>query len=46
MTGLPSPPGRRLGIDVGSVRVGIALSDPYALFASPLTTLARDRGGA
>lgn len=46
MTGPPSPSGRRLGIDVGSVRVGIALSDPYALIASPLTTLLRDRGGA
>lgn len=46
MSEFPSPPGRRLGIDVGSVRVGIALSDPYALIASPLTTLTRDRGGA
>jgi putative Holliday junction resolvase len=39
-------PGRRLGIDVGSVRVGVALSDPYALIARPLTTLSRDRSGA
>jgi len=35
-----------LGIDVGSVRVGVALSDPGALIATPLTTLSRDRGGA
>lgn len=50
MTGSPAArppiPGRRLGIDVGSVRVGVALSDPYALMASPLMTLRRDRGGA
>ncbi|WP_216206020.1 Holliday junction resolvase RuvX [Amycolatopsis aidingensis] len=35
-------PGRRLGIDVGSVRVGVALSDPAPLLASPLVTLSRD----
>ncbi|MDQ3886611.1 MAG: Holliday junction resolvase RuvX [Actinomycetota bacterium] len=38
-------PGRRLGIDVGSVRVGVALSDPAAILASPLATLTRDRRG-
>jgi len=38
--------GRRLGIDVGSVRVGVALSDPYGLLATPLVTLPRDRGAA
>lgn len=38
--------GRRLGIDVGSVRVGVALSDPYGLLATPLVTLSRDRGAA
>jgi len=46
MTESASLPGRRLGIDVGSVRVGVALSDPYALMASPLMTLSRDRDGA
>lgn len=50
MSGAPAsdlpPTGRRLGIDVGSVRVGVALSDPYAMIASPLTTLPRDRGGS
>nr|WP_086865267.1 Holliday junction resolvase RuvX [Amycolatopsis lexingtonensis] len=34
--------GRRLGVDVGSVRVGVALSDPAPLLASPLVTLSRD----
>ena len=38
--------GRRIGIDVGSVRVGVALSDPYGWIASPLLTLPRDRGAA
>ena len=36
-------PGRRLGVDVGTVRVGVALSDPESILASPLTTLERDR---
>lgn len=31
-----------LGVDVGSVRVGVARSDPSGVLASPLTTLARD----
>lgn len=34
--------GRRLGVDVGAVRVGVALSDPAPMLASPLVTLARD----
>ncbi len=33
--------GRRLGIDVGSVRVGLATSDPDGLIATPVATLAR-----
>jgi putative Holliday junction resolvase len=37
--------GVRLGVDVGSVRVGIAVSDPDAVLASPLETVARDQGG-
>jgi putative Holliday junction resolvase len=46
--GLPIPPrrpkqGRRLGIDVGSVRVGVALSDPTGTLASPLETVRRAR---
>ena len=39
--------GVRLGVDVGSVRVGLAASDPSGLLATPVETLARDpRGGA
>src|SRR6478752_4467813 len=34
--------GRRLGVDVGSVRVGVALSDPDGVLATPLATVARD----
>ena len=39
--------GVRLGVDVGSVRVGLASSDPDGLIATPVQTLARDDvGGA
>ncbi len=42
----PDPgPGRRLGVDVGEVRVGVALSDPSGVLATPLVTLNRDRAG-
>ena len=34
--------GVRLGIDVGSVRVGVAICDPDGILATPLVTLARD----
>jgi putative Holliday junction resolvase len=34
----------RLGIDVGSVRVGVARSDPGGVLASPLATVRRGRG--
>jgi putative holliday junction resolvase len=33
--------GRVLGLDVGSRRLGVAVSDPTGTLASPLTTLAR-----
>ncbi|MGH3548514.1 MAG: Holliday junction resolvase RuvX [Pseudonocardiaceae bacterium] len=36
-------PGRRLGVDFGEVRVGVALSDPSGILATPLITLRRDR---
>ena len=36
-------PGRRLGVDFGEVRVGVALSDPSGILATPLITLKRDR---
>ncbi|PRW65166.1 Holliday junction resolvase RuvX [Actinopolyspora mortivallis] len=35
--------GRRLGVDVGEARVGIAVSDPAPVLATPLVTLRRDR---
>jgi putative holliday junction resolvase len=35
--------GRRLGVDVGSVRVGVSLSDPAPFLATPLVTLQRDQ---
>jgi putative Holliday junction resolvase len=35
--------GVRLGIDVGSVRVGVAASDPDGVLAVPLRTLRRSR---
>jgi putative holliday junction resolvase len=34
-------PGVRLGIDVGSVRIGVARSDPGGVLASPLDTVRR-----
>lgn len=34
--------GVRLGVDVGTVRVGVAVSDPAGILASPLATLQRD----
>jgi putative Holliday junction resolvase len=36
--------GVRLGVDVGSVRIGIARSDPGGILASPLETVQRGRG--
>jgi putative Holliday junction resolvase len=38
--------GRRLGVDVGKVRVGVAVCDPDGILATPLVTLARDMGAA
>jgi putative Holliday junction resolvase len=37
--------GRRLGVDVGMVRVGVAISDPDGILATPLVTLQRDTAG-
>lgn len=34
--------GVRLGVDIGSVRVGVAMSDPDGILATPLVTLRRD----
>src|SRR5215218_7097115 len=49
---VPPPPSRRrsggrvLGIDVGKVRVGVAMSDPTGTLASPLETLQRAKDGS
>lgn len=40
----PMRRGVRLGVDVGSVRIGVARSDPAAVLASPLATVRRGRG--
>ena len=39
------PKGVRLGVDVGSVRVGVARSDPAGILATPVTTLKRSAPG-
>ncbi|WP_271222944.1 Holliday junction resolvase RuvX [Streptosporangium carneum] len=36
--------GIRLGVDVGSVRIGVARSDPSGLLATPVETVRRGRG--
>jgi hypothetical protein len=38
--------GRRLGIDVGTVRIGVAVSDPDGILATPVETVRRDPRGA
>lgn len=51
--GVPEPlapaslvrPGVRVGIDVGTVRIGLARSDNHGMLATPLETLARDLTG-
>lgn len=49
---LPDRPGaddpgrcRRLGVDVGTVRIGVAVCDPDGILATPLETVRRERGG-
>jgi putative Holliday junction resolvase len=37
-------PGVRVAVDVGTVRIGVAASDPDGLIASPVVTLPRGRG--
>jgi putative Holliday junction resolvase len=37
--------GRRLGIDVGSVRIGVAVSDPDGILATPVETVRREGTG-
>lgn len=36
--------GRRIGIDVGKVRIGVAMSDPHGILATPVETVARGVG--
>lgn len=36
--------GRRLGIDVGDVRIGVAVSDPDGILATPVETVAAGPG--
>lgn len=36
--------GRRLGVDVGTVRIGVATSDPDGILATPVETVRRDKG--
>lgn len=38
-----SPRGRRVAVDVGSVRVGVAVCDPEGILATPVETVARSR---
>jgi putative Holliday junction resolvase len=37
-------PGVRIGVDVGTVRIGLAASDPAGLIASPVETVRRGKG--
>lgn len=37
-------PGRRLGIDVGTVRIGVAVSDRNGILATPVETISRTTG--
>jgi putative Holliday junction resolvase len=41
----PGPDGTWIAVDVGSVRVGVARSDPRGVLAVPVATLARDAAG-
>ena len=41
----PGASGTWIAVDVGSVRIGVARSDPRGVLAVPVATLARDRSG-
>ena len=41
VAGAPITGGRALGVDLGSVRIGLALSDPTRTVATPLVVLQR-----
>lgn len=38
-------PGVRVGVDVGTARIGVARSDAHGMLATPVETVPRDRGG-
>jgi putative holliday junction resolvase len=38
--------GVKVGVDVGTVRIGVARSDPHGLLATPVETVPRSRDGA
>ncbi|MGB6244718.1 Holliday junction resolvase RuvX [Gordonia sp. (in: high G+C Gram-positive bacteria)] len=40
------PRGRRIAIDVGSVRVGVAVCDPDGILATPVETVRRAKDGS
>jgi putative Holliday junction resolvase len=40
-----TPRGRRVAVDVGSVRIGVASCDPDGILATPVETVARTSGG-
>lgn len=41
-----SPRGRRVAVDVGSVRVGVAVCDPDGILATPVETIRRAKDGS
>lgn len=41
-----TPRGRRLAVDVGSVRIGVAVCDPDGILATPVETVKRSGDGA
>ncbi len=45
MVGVAVRTGVRVAVDVGSVRVGVAASDPAGVLATPVAVLRRDRRG-
>jgi putative Holliday junction resolvase len=45
MVGAAVRTGVRVAVDAGSVRVGVAVSDPDGVLATPVTVLRRDRRG-
>ncbi|WP_427018032.1 Holliday junction resolvase RuvX [Pseudarthrobacter sp. P1] len=42
MSAMAYPKGAKLGVDVGTVRVGLAACDPDSILATPVRTLSRD----